>query len=250
MPTPEAAPGRFLEVSELGVHYGGILAVRRVDLAVEPGKVFVVLGPNGAGKSSTVRALCGLVRKSSGRVVFDGRDVTRAPSYRIARAGMVLVPEGRRIFAPLSVEDNLLVGGYTARRTAARNAARDAAYEMFPVLHERRNEQAGLLSGGEQQMLAFGRALMAQPRLIVMDEPSMGLSPVMVDRIMSSVADIAARGIGVLMVEQNAAAALPVADEALVLERGEVVLRGTAAELATHPSVVTAFLGDGAERPR
>ncbi|MGI5242256.1 ABC transporter ATP-binding protein [Dactylosporangium sp. CA-139066] len=236
----------FLEVQELGVHYGGIMAVRRVDLAVEEGQVFVVLGPNGAGKTSTVRAISGLIRGSAGRVVFNGKDISRAPSHRIARAGLVMVPEGRRIFAPLSVEENLLIGGYANKDARNRESTLASCFEMFPVLRERRNERAGLLSGGEQQMLAFGRALMADPKMILMDEPSMGLSPAMVDQIMASVAAIAARGIAILMVEQNAAAALPVATDAVVLERGEIVLRGSARELASHPDVVTAFLGESA----
>lgn len=238
----------FLEVQELGVHYGGILAVRRVDLSVEEGRVFVVLGPNGAGKTSTVRAISGLIRGSAGRVVFNGKDISRAPSHKIARAGLVMVPEGRRIFAPLTVEENLLIGGYANKNAANRASTLASCYEMFPVLQERRYERAGLLSGGEQQMLAFGRALMADPKMILMDEPSMGLSPAMVDQVMASVAAIAARGIAILMVEQNAAAALPVATDAVVLERGEIVLRGSAAELASHPDVVTAFLGESAGR--
>lgn len=228
------------------MRYGGVAAVRGISLAVDAHNVSVVLGSNGAGKTSTLRAVTGLVRRSKGKVLWDGKDITGWPAYRIARSGLVMVPEGRRIFAPLSVEENLLLGGYVNSSKVRRAQILADVYEMFPILAERRRGKAGLLSGGEQQMLAFGRAMMAEPRLILMDEPSMGLSPAMVDTVMESIGRISALGIGVLMVEQNAAAALTVASQATVLERGETVLAGTAAEVGSHPQVVKAFLGERA----
>jgi branched-chain amino acid transport system ATP-binding protein len=236
----------LLEIVGLHVRYGGVAAVRGIDFSADAGEVSVVLGPNGAGKSSSLRAVTGLVKASGGTVALSGNDISRWAPHRIARAGLTLVPEGRRVFAPLTVEENLLIGGYTNRSAKRRKEILDRAYEMFPVLHERRAGSAGLLSGGEQQMLAFGRALMADPKVILMDEPSMGLSPAMVDFVMGAVAEIAATGIGVLMVEQNAAAALEVATRGVVLERGEIILTGTASELRSHPDVVKAFLGASA----
>lgn len=234
-----------LEVTDLGVRYGGIEAVRGVTVAVDSGQVHAVLGANGAGKSSTLRAISGVVR-STGSVVWEGRDISKWPAYRRARAGLTLVPEGRRVFATLTAEENLLIGGY-ARRSRARLArTMSTVYEMFPRLAERRKSPAGLLSGGEQQMLAFGRAMMAEPRVILMDEPSMGLAPTVVDQVLRTAAEIARTGVGILMVEQNAIGALEVADHASVLERGEVVVRGTAAELREHPTVLRAFLGSEA----
>ena len=236
----------LLEVHDLEVRYGGVLAVAGVDLSVDAGRVEVVLGSNGAGKTSSLRSICGLQRQSKGSIVWKERDISRWPAFRVTRAGLVLVPEGRRIFAPLTVEENLFLGGYTNRNKQQRKESLDRVYALFPRLVERRTGRAGLLSGGEQQMLAFGRAIMAEPTVILADEPSMGLSPAMVDTVMGSIAEIAKAGIGVLMVEQNANAALQVADSAVVLERGQIVLRGTAVEIRSHPDVVRAFLGDRA----
>jgi branched-chain amino acid transport system ATP-binding protein len=241
----------LLEVTGLEVRYGGVRAVRGIDLRVDSGGIAVALGANGAGKTSTLRAICGLEPKSAGKVVWDEQNISRWPSYRIARSGLVLVPEGRRIFAPLSVEENLLVGAYSNRHRAKRQELLDRVYGLFPVLLERRSGRAGLLSGGEQQMLAFGRAMMAYPRMILADEPSMGLSPLIIDIVMNSIASIAATGIGVFMVEQNANAALAIAKTAIVLDRGEIVLEGSAEEIRSHPDVVKAFLGEqGAASPR
>lgn len=236
----------LLEVEGLEVRYGGVAAVRGIALSVDAHNVSVVLGSNGAGKTSTLRAITGLVRCSKGRVLWDDTDISGWPTYRIARAGLVMVPEGRRIFAPLSVDENLLLGGYVNNSKGRRAQILSEVYDLFPILAERRRAKAGLLSGGEQQMLAFARAMMAEPRLILMDEPSMGLSPAMIDTVMESIGRISALGIGVLMVEQNAAAALTVASQATVLERGETVLTGTAAEVGSHPQVVKAFLGERA----
>jgi branched-chain amino acid transport system ATP-binding protein len=237
----------LLEVRDLHVRYGGVVAVRGIDVSVDPGSVEVVLGANGAGKSSTLRAICAQVKKSGGHVQWDGVDISDWPTFKIARAGLVMVPEGRRVFGPMSVYENLLLGGYHNRSKARRDEILERIFSVFPILEERRTQAAGLLSGGEQQMLAFGRALMAEPRVILMDEPSMGLSPAMVDVIMDSIADIARTGIGILMVEQNAMAALDIADAVVVLERGHIVLKGTADEIRTHPDVVKAFLGEKAQ---
>jgi branched-chain amino acid transport system ATP-binding protein len=236
----------LLEVIDLHVHYGGVVAVRGIDLSVDEGRVEVVLGANGAGKTSSLRAICGQVRQSAGHIRWGESDISNWPSFKIARSGLVMVPEGRRVFAPLSVHENLLLGGYSNRSKTRRAELYDQICTMFPILGERRKQPAGLLSGGEQQMLAFGRAMMAEPKVILMDEPSMGLSPVMVDVIMDAIMEIAKTGIGILMVEQNAMAALEVAQSAVVLERGHVVLSGTADEMRTHPDVVKAFLGDKA----
>lgn len=226
------------------MHYGRVRAVDGVDLVARAGHVHVLLGSNGAGKSSTMLASCGGVRPAGGRVLLDGADITGRPAWRVVRAGMVLVPEGRRIVAPLTVEENLLLGGYPNRSAARRSQTLAEVYEMFPVLATRRTAPGGLLSGGEQQMLAFGRALMADPRVVLLDEPSMGLAPIMVDTVMAAVRAIADRGIAVAMVEQNATA-LEIADEASVLDRGRVVLTGRAAELAGDPRLERAFLGVG-----
>jgi branched-chain amino acid transport system ATP-binding protein len=235
----------LLEVSGLSVRYGGIAAVNDVSFTVRQEQVLVILGSNGAGKTSTLRAVMSLERKAAGSVRFRDIDITKWRPHRTARAGLTLVPEGRRIFAPLTVEENLLLGAFTKSRLQARSEM-DRVYSLFPVLHERRSGRAGLLSGGEQQMLAFGRALMSGPELIMMDEPSMGLAPSTVELVMQKVGEIAATGVGILMVEQNAAAAFEVSTDAIVLERGEIVLTGTTTELSTSPLVVKAFLGDKA----
>jgi branched-chain amino acid transport system ATP-binding protein len=233
-----------LELSGLTVNYGQVRAVQGVDLAVESSEIFVLLGANGAGKSSLLRAVSGVIKRQ-GSVTWDGHDISRSPSHRIARSGLALVPEGRRIFSPLTVEENLKLGAYFQKASAQRESL-ERTYAMFPILGERRRGTAGLLSGGEQQMLAFGRALMAEPKMILMDEPSMGLAPAIVDVVMAKVSEIAASGIGVLMVEQNASVALAIGSQAAVLERGQITLRGTAAELRHHPEVLRAFLGEKA----
>ncbi|BCB83867.1 ABC transporter ATP-binding protein [Phytohabitans suffuscus] len=213
----------LLEIANVSVRYGAVTAVRDFSGSVGDGDVVVVLGANGAGKSSLLRSIVGLAPKAGGRVTFDGRDITRWRTNRISRAGIALVPEGRRIFSPLSVQDNLLIGGYGNTNRSEKARLLGDIYDRFPVLAERRHRQAGLLSGGEQQMLAFGRALMSSPRLMMMDEPSMGLAPVAVDTVMSTVQSIAASGIAVLMVEQNAAMAQELATSAIVMERGEII---------------------------
>ncbi|WP_344111133.1 ABC transporter ATP-binding protein [Nocardioides humi] len=220
-------------------------AVRGINVCVRPGAVSLMLGANGAGKTTTLRAIAGLHPPESGEITMEDQHLERRSADRVVTAGVVLVPEGRRVFGPLTVEENLRLGGYTAPRdSVARELER--IYEIFPILAERRHGPAGLLSGGEQQMLAFGRALMSQPKVMLMDEPSMGLAPAIVDKVLTQVRAIADSGIGVLMVEQNAKAALEVADDAVVVARGEVVFSGTAEEARSHSSVVLAFLGETA----
>jgi branched-chain amino acid transport system ATP-binding protein len=232
-----------LEVEGLVVRYGHFMAVHGIDLNVDSGEVVVVLGANGAGKSSSLNAICGAVKPGGGTVRFDGEDITGKRSHQIARRGLLQVPEGRHVIGPLTVEENLLLGAYTVRSKSRRDELLKSTFEMFPILEERRSGAAGLLSGGEQQMLAFGRALMAEPKMLLLDEPSMGLAPVMIDRVMQAVRDIAARGLSILMVEQNASAAFEVATRAYVLEQGEVVLEGPAEQVADDPRVLAAFLG-------
>jgi branched-chain amino acid transport system ATP-binding protein len=234
----------MLQVDDLHVSYGNVPAVRGVGLAVAPGRVTLVLGANGAGKTTTLRAIAGLHPPVSGRVTLDGGDITGLAAHRVVRRGVVLVPEGRRVLGPLSVAENLRIGAYTAPGKAAETVER--VHEMFPILRDRAGSAAGLLSGGEQQMLAFGRALMSQPRVMLLDEPSMGLAPAVVDTILAKVREIADSGIGVLMVEQNAEAGLDVADDVVAVARGEVVFRGTADRARSDASVLRAFLGEAA----
>ena len=236
----------ILEVTGLRVRYGGVVAVRGIDLSLDLGRIEVILGANGAGKTSSLRAISGQLRQEAGKIVWDGADISRWPSYKVARAGLVLVPEGRKVFAPLSVHENLLLGGYVKHSESGRERLLKQVLELFPILGQRSRQPAGLLSGGEQQMLALGRAMMSAPKAILMDEPSMGLAPVVVDTVMDAIADISSTGIGVLMVEQNAMAALRVARSAVVMERGHLTLTGSATEMRRHPDVVKAFLGDRA----
>jgi branched-chain amino acid transport system ATP-binding protein len=235
----------MLEIKDLYVSYGKVSAVRGISVSVTPGNVTLVLGANGAGKTTTLRAVAGLHRPDSGEVVLDGESITGLAPHRIVRKGVVLVPEGRRVFAPLTVRENLRMGGYVAR-TADQQEALERVHELFPILRERADGPAGLLSGGEQQMLAFGRALMSQPRVMLLDEPSMGLAPTMVESVLDKVRVMADSGIGILMVEQNAEVGLEVADDVVVVARGEVVFSGPAAVARSHSSVLLAFLGEAA----
>jgi len=235
----------MLEVEDLHVSYGNVQAVRGVGMRVEPGKVTLVLGANGAGKTTTLKAVAGLEKPVSGTVVLDGKDITGLAPHKVVRHGISLVPEGRRVFGPLTVAENLRMGAYTAdKATTAQTLER--VHEMFPILSDRAGSAAGLLSGGEQQMLAFGRALMSQPNFMLLDEPSMGLAPAIVDSILAKVRTMADSGIGILMVEQNAEAGLDVADDVVAVARGEVVWSGPAAEAKNNASVLRAFLGEAA----
>jgi branched-chain amino acid transport system ATP-binding protein len=235
----------MLELADVHVRYGHVEAVSGVELKVEPGTVSLVLGPNGAGKSTTLKAVAGLVSLSSGSIGLDGAPLSGLPPHRVVRRGVALVPEGRRVFAPLTIEENLRLGGYTAPRAkVGETLAR--VYEMFPILNDRRASAAGLLSGGEQQMLAFGRALMSEPKIVLLDEPSMGLAPTVVDTIIEKIVLMAESGIGILMVEQNTEAGLDIASEVRVMNRGQVVFAGPAEQVRTDASVLHAFLGDAA----
>jgi branched-chain amino acid transport system ATP-binding protein len=234
-----------LQIDDLHVRYATAEAVRGVSVSATPGRITLVLGANGAGKSSTLRAAAGLVKPYAGRVTLEGRDVTGLAPHKIVRNGMVLVPEGRRVFAPLTVEENLVLGGYTATREKSAEVLAQV-YGMFPILEQRRAGAAGLLSGGEQQMLAFGRALMSSPRVIMLDEPSMGLAPTMVESVLGAVRGMADAGIAVLLVEQNAEMGLEIADEVVAMARGEVVFSGPAAQARSNTSVLLAFLGEAA----
>jgi branched-chain amino acid transport system ATP-binding protein len=230
-----------LKVSGLEARYGRIPALRGIDLAVSAGELVALVGANGAGKSTLLKALSG-VQAASGKVVFQDQEIQALPPERRVAMGMVQVPEGRQVFGPLAVEVNLRLGAYRRGRARA-EATLARVYAMFPVLAERRKQAAGTLSGGEQQMLALGRALMAEPRLLLLDEPSMGLAPRLVAEIFSAIRRLRAADTALLLVEQNAAAALAIADRGYVLETGRVVLAGTGAELLADASVRSAYLG-------
>ena len=233
----------LLQVAGLTLAYGRSVAVKGIDLTVAAGSVVCLIGANGAGKTTTLRGLSGLVRPRSGSIHFDGRDLTGMPAHRIAAAGIVQVPEGRQLFGGMTVAENLRMGAFGVRDRAERRRRRDAVLARFPRLAERLDEAAGLLSGGEQQMVAMGRALMAEPRLLLLDEPSMGLAPMLVEAVFAIIADLKAEGRTILVVEQNAEAALAIADTAYVLETGRIALGGTAAAIAQNPAGVGAYLG-------
>jgi branched-chain amino acid transport system ATP-binding protein len=233
----------MLSVEGLNIRYGEIVAVSRVDLAVGDGEIVALVGANGAGKSSTLNAIAGLSRAAAGKVMFDNTDITGLAPEIIARRGISLVPEGRRIFASLSVADNLRLGGAAHLRAGEARVREEEMLDLFPVLRRYHRNKGGNLSGGEQQMLAIARALMAKPRLILLDEPSLGLAPQLIDTVFDLIADLRRSGLTVLLVEQNVALALEIADRAIVLANGEVVLAGTAKELATSDLVRQAYLG-------
>jgi len=235
----------LLEIRGLEVRYGGIRAVKGIDLEVAGGELVCLIGANGAGKSSTLRAISGLAPAAPGAIRFDGRDLAGVPAFRRSRAGLVMVPEGRGVFAQLSVEENLAMGAY-ARADAEIGSDRARVFELFPRLAERRGQTAGTLSGGEQQMLAIGRALMSRPKLLALDEPSMGLAPIVAQKILQVIRDINRAGVTVLLVEQNAQAALSLAHRAYVMESGEIKLSGDARALLANPRVRAAYLGEAA----
>lgn len=232
-----------LEVDGLDVRYGGVQALRGLSLRVGEGEIVALLGNNGAGKTSTLSAISALVRCRGGRIVYDGRDITKAKPADIVGRGLVHVPEGRRIFSTLTVRENLQLGGYLVKDQAEIRRRIDRVYGLLPRLAERHGQEGGTLSGGEQQMLAIGRAIVAGPRLLMLDEPSMGLAPLVVATVMEVIADINAGGTSVLLVEQNAKAALKVAHRGYVVDNGVCTLHGTAAQLATDDRVVEAYLG-------
>jgi branched-chain amino acid transport system ATP-binding protein len=231
----------LLEVKGLEVHYGGIRAVKGVDLQVAEGELVCLIGANGAGKTTTLKAICRLVASQSKAISYAGKDISRAALHELPRQGLVMVPEGRGIFPQLTVEENLAMGAY-----ARGSADPEKQYSTFPRLRERRQQVAGTLSGGEQQMLAIARALMSDPKLLLLDEPSMGLAPMMVARIFEIISEIAARGVTILLVEQNARLALELAHRGYVMESGAIALAGKSADLLNDSRVKEAYLGEGA----
>jgi branched-chain amino acid transport system ATP-binding protein len=234
----------ILSVEQLQVAYGGIRAVKGIDLKVEQGELVCLIGANGAGKTTTLRAITGLVRAAAGTVRYDGTDITRLKPHEIARRGLALVPEGRGVFAQLTIEENLAMGAYARSDSAAVATDVERMFALFPRLKERRRQTAGTLSGGEQQMLAIARALMSRPKLLLLDEPSMGLAPLMVEKIFDVVRTIASEGVTLLLVEQNARLALEISRRGYVLEGGLVTLTGEGRTLLHDPRIREAYLGE------
>ena len=234
----------MLEVRGLQVAYGGINAVKGIDIEVQDRELVTLIGCNGAGKTTTLKALAGVIRPVAGKVHYDGQDVTAQPAHRLVRVGMALVPEGRGIFGRLTVEENLAMGAYSRAEHVAVAADRERVYGFFPRLSERQRQLAGTLSGGEQQMLAIGRALMSRPRLLLLDEPSMGLAPLMVQRIFETLRGIAAEGVTLLLVEQNAKLALELCSRGYVMDSGCITLADSASALLQNPQVRAAYLGE------
>ena len=232
-----------LQLDGLTLGYGRTTVVHGISLRAEPGQIVALIGANGAGKTTVMRAISGLLRPRAGRIVFNDIDIGGRPAHAVAAAGLRHVPEGRQVFERLTVADNLALGAYTVGDPAERDRRREAVLARFPRLRERLGQLAGSLSGGEQQMLAFGRALMGGPRLLLLDEPSMGLAPLFVEEIFTTIADLRQGGTTVLLVEQNASAALEVADYAYVLENGRISLHGDGATLLRNPAVMAAYLG-------
>ena len=234
----------LLEVSDLKVYYGVIQAIKGISFEVNQGEVVALIGANGAGKTTTLHTVSGLLPAKVGKIIFDGKDISKVPPHKIVSMGMAHVPEGRRIFQELSVLENLKLGAYTRKSKAEIAESTEMVYDKFPRLKERKNQVAGTLSGGEQQMLAMGRALMSKPRIILMDEPSMGLSPLLVSEIFEIIKEIRNSGTTVLLVEQNAKKALSIADRAYVLETGNITLSGDASKLINDESIKKAYLGE------
>lgn len=234
----------MLEIRDLEVYYGVIQAIKGISFEVGEGEVIALIGANGAGKTTTLHTISGLIAPKSGTVTFEGKDITKTPAHKIVSCGIAQVPEGRRVFASLSVYQNLKMGAYTRNDKGEIEETLQMVYERFPRLKERKNQPAGTLSGGEQQMLAMGRALMSKPRIILMDEPSMGLSPIFVNEIFDIIKSVSAGGTTVLLVEQNAKKALSIADRGYVLETGKIVLSGNAKDLLNDESVKKAYLGE------
>ena len=232
----------LLEVEEIHTYYGAIQALRGVSLRVEEGEAVTIIGSNGAGKSTTLRSISGLTPARSGKVMFEGQEITRLPAHQIVDYGIALAPEGRHCFSRMTVRENLDLGAYR-RRDGGVDEDLDRVFDLFPRLKERERQKAGTMSGGEQQMLAIGRALMARPKLLMLDEPSMGIAPILVERIYETIAEINRQGVAILLVEQNANYALDVSERGYVLETGEVALTNESAELRNDPAVQKAYLG-------
>lgn len=233
----------MLKVKDLDVYYGMIHAIKGISFDVKEGEIVTLIGANGAGKTTILKAMSGMIKVKNGEVNYDGKDILTTEPHKIVGSGLAHVPEGRRVFAEMTVEDNLELGGFTDKNKAKVKQGFENAYEKFPRLFERRKQIAGTLSGGEQQMLAIGRALMSQPKIILMDEPSMGLAPILVQQIFDIIQEINKSGTTVLLVEQNANMALSVADRAYVLETGRIVLSGKAKELLGNDDIKKAYLG-------
>jgi len=233
----------LLEVNEIHAHYGGIQALNGVSLHVEEGEIVTLIGSNGAGKSTTLRAITGLTPASGGSVVIDGEEITRVPAHEIVNRGIALAPEGRHCFARMSVRENLDLGAHLRRRDPTIGEDLERVFYLFPRLQEREKQKAGTMSGGEQQMLAIGRALMARPKVLLLDEPSMGIAPILVQRIYETIEQINRDGTTILLVEQNANYALDVSRRGYVMETGRIVLEGDSSQLRTDPEVQRAYLG-------
>lgn len=237
----------LLELRNLDVAYGGIRAVRGLNLVVNRGELVSLIGANGAGKSTTLRAICGLVPLAGGEILYEGESIAGMPSYMLVRRGLVMVPEGRGIFGQLTIEENLAMGAYSRRDTEEVRRDIEHVLELFPRLRERLRQSAGTLSGGEQQMLAMGRAMISRPRLLLLDEPSMGLAPIMVDRIFDVIRNIADDGVTILLIEQNARLALETSHRGYVMESGRLILEGPSQQLLDDPKVRAAYLGEETE---
>lgn len=234
----------MLKVTDLQVYYGVIQALKGISFEVNEGEVIALIGANGAGKTTILHTVTGLINQKAGKIDFEGKDISHTPAYKIVAEGMAHVPEGRRVFAELSVYDNLMMGAYTRKDKKEIAETLAMVYKRFPRLEERKKQMAGTLSGGEQQMLAMGRALMSKPKIILMDEPSMGLSPIFVNEIFDIIKAVSASGTTVLLVEQNAKKALSIADRAYVLETGKIILEGDAKVLMNDERVKKAYLGE------
>ena len=234
----------MLEIKDIEVYYGMIQAIKGISFEVNEGEVIALIGANGAGKTTTLHTITGLLSPKKGSVIFEGKDITKVPAHKIVSLGIAHVPEGRRVFAELTVYENLKMGAYTRKDKDEIEKTLEMVYKRFPRLEERKNQLAGTLSGGEQQMLAMGRALMSHPKIIVMDEPSMGLSPIFVSEIFEIIKEISEEGTTVLLVEQNAKKALSIANRAYVLETGNIVLSGDANVLMNDESIKKAYLGE------
>ncbi|MBS0325607.1 MAG: ABC transporter ATP-binding protein [Proteobacteria bacterium] len=234
----------LLALERVAVSYGGIQAVKGIDVTVRKGELVCLIGANGAGKTTTLKGICGLLPLKSGRIRYGGDDVTGTRSFRLVRRGLVMVPEGRGMFGGLTIEENLAMGAYIRNDRAAIRDDVERVFTLFPRLKERRRQTAGTLSGGEQQMLAMGRALMSRPRLLLLDEPSMGLAPLMVQKVFETIIAVSKEGVTILLIEQNAKLALEVSDRGYVMESGEITLDGDAAALLHDPKVRSAYLGE------
>ena len=234
---------KLLSVNDINVYYGAIHAIKGISFTVDEGEIVTLIGANGAGKSTSLNTVSGLLRSKTGSIEFDGRDISRIPAHKLVKMGLSQVPEGRRVFLQMTVQENLEMGAYTVSSGSV-SSSLDKVYELFPRLKERYKQIAGTLSGGEQQMLAMGRALMSQPKLMMLDEPSMGLAPILVEQIFDIIRNLHAAGTTILLVEQNARMALSVADRAYVLETGKITLSGDAKDLLHDDNVRKAYLGE------